>query len=37
MPRRTTRVLFRIATEWVALLADAQCQGHLEDELRRLE
>jgi DNA replication protein DnaC len=31
------RVLFRTATEWVALLADAQRQGHLEDELRRLE
>ena len=31
------RVLFSTATEWVALLADAQRQGHLEDELRRLE
>jgi DNA replication protein DnaC len=31
------RVLFRTATEWVALLADAQRQGRLEDELRRLE
>src|ERR1700677_2400529 len=31
------RALFRTATEWVALLADAQRQGHLEDELRRLE
>jgi hypothetical protein len=30
-------VLFRAATEWVALLADAQRQGHLEEELRRLE
>jgi DNA replication protein DnaC len=30
-------VLFRTATEWVALLADAQRQGRLEDELRRLE
>jgi DNA replication protein DnaC len=31
------RVLFRTATEWVGLLADAQRQGRLEDELRRLE
>jgi DNA replication protein DnaC len=31
------RVLFRTATEWVALLADAQRQGHLQEELRRLE
>jgi DNA replication protein DnaC len=31
------RVLFRTATEWVGLLADAQRQGHLEEELRRLE
>src|SRR5271157_4713665 len=31
------RTLFRTATEWVALLADAQRQGHLDDELRRLE
>src|SRR6202040_1815463 len=31
------RVLFRTATEWVALLADAQRHGRLEDELRRLE
>ena len=31
------RVLFRTATEWVALLADAQRQGRLEDELKRLE
>jgi DNA replication protein DnaC len=30
-------VLFRTATEWVALLADAQRLGRLEDELRRLE
>src|ERR1700758_117242 len=28
------RVLFRTATEWVGLLADAQRQGRLEDELR---
>ena len=31
------RVLFRTATEWVALLADAQRQGRLDDELARLE
>ena len=31
------RVIFKTATEWVALLADAQRQGHLDDELRRLE
>ena len=31
------RVLFRTATEWVALLADAQRQGRLDDELKRLE
>jgi DNA replication protein DnaC len=31
------RVLFRTATEWVGLLADAQRQGRLDDELRRLE
>src|ERR1700689_3613156 len=31
------RVLFPTATEWVALLADAQRQGRLEDELKRLE
>src|SRR5277367_2653887 len=31
------RVLFRTATEWVALLAGSQRQGRLEDELRRLE
>ena len=31
------RVLFKTATEWVAALADAQRQGRLDDELRRLE
>ena len=31
------RVIFKTATEWVALLADAQRQGHLDDELKRLE
>src|SRR5271170_6881579 len=31
------RVLFKTATEWVALLADAQRQGRLDDELKRLE
>src|SRR5881227_1440643 len=31
------RVLFRTATEWVAFLADAQRQGRLDEELRRLE
>jgi DNA replication protein DnaC len=31
------RVQFRTATEWVAALADAQHQGRLEDELKRLE
>jgi DNA replication protein DnaC len=31
------RVLFRTATEWVALLADAQRQGRLDGELTRLE
>jgi DNA replication protein DnaC len=31
------RVAFRTATEWVALLADSQRQGRLEEELRRLE
>jgi DNA replication protein DnaC len=31
------RVIFRTATEWVALLSDAQRQGRLDDELRRLE
>jgi len=31
------RVIFKIATEWVALLADQQRQGRLDDELKRLE
>jgi DNA replication protein DnaC len=31
------RVIFKTATEWVALLADAQRQGRLDDELKRLE
>jgi DNA replication protein DnaC len=31
------RVIFKTATEWVALLADMQRQGRLEDELKRLE
>ena len=31
------RVIFKTATEWVAFLADAQRQGRLDDELRRLE
>jgi DNA replication protein DnaC len=31
------RVIFRTATEWVALLQAAQRQGRLDDELRRLE
>src|ERR1700760_1700158 len=31
------RVVFRTATEWVAMLADAQRQGKLDDELARLE
>jgi DNA replication protein DnaC len=31
------RVAFRTATEWVALLADAQRQGRLDDELVRLQ
>jgi DNA replication protein DnaC len=31
------RVVFRTATEWVALLADAQRQGRLDDELARLQ
>ena len=31
------RVAFRTATEWVALLADAQRQGRLDDELIRLQ
>src|SRR5579863_6757895 len=31
------RVIFKTATEWVALLADAQRQGRLDQELARLE
>ena len=31
------RVLFHTATEWVALLADAQRHGHLDEELTRLQ
>ena len=31
------RVLFKTATEWVALLADAQRHGRLDDELDRLQ
>jgi DNA replication protein DnaC len=31
------RVIFKTATEWVALLAEQQRQGRLEDELKRLE
>ena len=31
------RVAFRTATEWVALLADAQRHGRLDDELDRLQ
>ena len=31
------RVVFRTATEWVALLAEAGRRGQLEEELRRLE
>jgi DNA replication protein DnaC len=31
------RVIFKTATEWVALLADGQRQGRLDDELKRLE
>ena len=31
------RVAFKTATEWVALLADAQRQGRLDDELDRLQ
>ena len=31
------RVAFRTATEWVALLADAQRQGRLDDEFARLQ
>ena len=30
-------VAFRTATEWVALLADAQRQGRLDEELARLQ
>jgi DNA replication protein DnaC len=31
------RVIFKTATEWVALLADQQHHGRLDDELKRLE
>src|SRR5436305_2919176 len=31
------RVIFKTATEWVALLADMQRNGRLDDELKRLE
>ncbi len=31
------RVIFHTATEWVALLAECQRQGRLDEELRRLE
>lgn len=31
------RVIFKTATEWVALLAEQQRQGRLDDELKRLE
>src|ERR1700755_1347624 len=31
------RVIFKTATEWVALLPDQQRQGRLDDELKRLE
>src|SRR3984957_10417606 len=31
------RVIFKTATEWVALLADQQRQGRLDDALKRLE
>jgi DNA replication protein DnaC len=31
------RTIFKTATEWVALLADQQRQGRLDDELKRLE
>src|SRR5438270_2643989 len=31
------RVIFKTATEWVALLAETQRQGRLDDELKRLE
>ena len=30
-------MIFKTATEWVALLADTQRQGRLDDELKRLE
>ena len=30
-------MIFKTATEWVALLADQQRQGRLDDELKRLE
>jgi len=30
-------VIFKTATEWVALLADQQRQGRLDEELKRLE
>jgi DNA replication protein DnaC len=30
-------VIFKTATEWVAFLADAQREGRLDEELRRLE
>jgi DNA replication protein DnaC len=33
----TQRVAFRTATEWVAVLADAQRAGRLDDELARLQ
>jgi DNA replication protein DnaC len=36
LPRRPPRPL-RTATEWVALLADAQRHGHLDTELDRLQ
>ena len=36
VPRRPTRAV-RTATEWVALLADAQRQGRLDAELERLQ
>ena len=31
------RVIFHTATEWVALLADAQRHGRLDDELVRVQ
>ncbi len=30
-------MIFKTATDWVALLADQQRQGRLDDELKRLE